>query len=850
MTISEISALPDTKSEVFRSSFTKIRRFIRGEVQLTPQELFTELKKDLILRELLEKNSGTGEGFSIGEHALMVVESFSKEFITNTQVEKILTEADLPPNVFMLFLSLHDIGKGVAVERFGLHNSPERKQEELKQNQVILARYFTEFQAEEYTPILSALLETDVVGTVLKQKNPSEEFMLDIAKDIRKSAVSAQLPIKKFFALQVLFHFVDAASYPYLRVNIFAIDLHNRVELGNHSVPGLLGHSPANSRKLMQMCQHLQVSGDALPLKIKPFYDLIERVEATFQNIRKLEKQRAEYKNSASKEERVASLQYRNIVEALNKQKMELLPFRLARIAKAEGSFPVNYEGKVFRQARDYEKYLLQELADKPHLEQALENLSRLTCLHGSNSVSLAMMSETGYSLISLGELSAMGIAPLSGEQDLGATFHGVNQHGNISAQTVENYQEVKKYAEEISFQGLKPKDFLEYLENPEHSFFMRFFPKLTLFLSKKALEDSDGLVDLIQENKETLRKGLENLRKVYKNFTNDHYFEPLEDLIVYQAVDDDFYNEHKFFFDQGVYTHTFEEYLVDCIKNPFLPLLEESRWEDFSLKLLQFRQWNEDQYTARIAKRLPDMLKAIDYQKDLAMRPLKILEALLDREVELTQTESRAIRNYSPLKYNFSSMQLPSGVLKSLGLAQHVTHQDTLNRIKSLYPYRADIEPWEALLGSAAYEKALGFANVDEKQLQKVRGFIKVEQKSIENRAAKLRHELTRKTPRYVLADQVKELMREPFPVIYASTLIAPTRHSSGTEYILPRAVPLGREGCDVLITDCEESKNKIERMLPNHLNKEINIWTYDKVFVGKEVSFKVISSPRQKIQ
>ena len=75
------------------------------------------LKQEPELKELYSLFAGVGEGYWVEEHTRMVVESFEKEFMERSDIQMILQRGGLSPQEFILFLALHDIGKGRAVEK-------------------------------------------------------------------------------------------------------------------------------------------------------------------------------------------------------------------------------------------------------------------------------------------------------------------------------------------------------------------------------------------------------------------------------------------------------------------------------------------------------------------------------------------------------------------------------------------------------------------------------------------------------------------------------------------------------------------------------------------------------------
>lgn len=200
------------------------------------QELIEMLKEDPMLSVFFALPSGTKEGISIEDHTLNVCGVAEKYLKTD------LAKMALPMSYFQLFLSMHDIGKGVAFNQF-LGRAPWREKT-TEYTLEIAKKVFTAFSLEEkYQDLFLAVLSKDTIGLYLRG-----HLSLQVAtKEIEELAAKAKLSPREFFSFYELYFKADAASYGTLFRNIFSV--HN----------GRLFHSRANGRKISLLLQNLAV---------------------------------------------------------------------------------------------------------------------------------------------------------------------------------------------------------------------------------------------------------------------------------------------------------------------------------------------------------------------------------------------------------------------------------------------------------------------------------------------------------------------------------------------------------------------------------------------------------------
>lgn len=260
MSAAVINLSPVIESQKLESvSASVINSFLHGEKELSAQELITALLQEPKLNDLYKLFAGVGEGYSVEEHTRMVVESFEKEFLPRPEIQEILRRNGLTSQQMMLFLALHDIGKGPAVKKI-IHPTSERKKLELRNTQEIINEFAQQWNLGSEADIFIQLLSDDAIGDFLKKVNPSIADVLDTRLAISRAAGNCRaaghfnMRDSDFLELKIVFHQVDAASYPFLRSRFFQTDSERKIQLGSSEVFWFLNYSVANLSK-MQILQ-------------------------------------------------------------------------------------------------------------------------------------------------------------------------------------------------------------------------------------------------------------------------------------------------------------------------------------------------------------------------------------------------------------------------------------------------------------------------------------------------------------------------------------------------------------------------------------------------------------------
>ncbi len=177
--------------------------------------LLDQLSEDVALKKLLDKGAGVSEGYTVRQH--------TKRVLTTAQKYKETFESDVLKLVewdeFLLFLALHDIGKGNAAEQ-NLPTALAFKVAELRETRAILTEVMSRYSVSpDKIDIFSAMLLYDTIGLYLKGEIGCGEAF----DNILEMARSCRVDPREFFPLFQAFHAVDAASYPGLMQSIFTV---------------------------------------------------------------------------------------------------------------------------------------------------------------------------------------------------------------------------------------------------------------------------------------------------------------------------------------------------------------------------------------------------------------------------------------------------------------------------------------------------------------------------------------------------------------------------------------------------------------------------------------------------
>ncbi len=174
----------------------------------TAQEILAALKENPQVKEYYDLSAGVVEGYTVGEHTQMVLE-LAHKYRTYFQAE---LEGIMDWSDFLLFLALHDIGKGIS-KKFE-RNGVSAKEAELLANRKIATGIAEQlWLSSKLGHLFQAMLLHDSQGDYL-QGNIDADTYLNHLLDM--SAICLHPPAQ-FYKIYHAFHILDAASYPNLK---------------------------------------------------------------------------------------------------------------------------------------------------------------------------------------------------------------------------------------------------------------------------------------------------------------------------------------------------------------------------------------------------------------------------------------------------------------------------------------------------------------------------------------------------------------------------------------------------------------------------------------------------------
>lgn len=181
-----------------------------------PQDYRYVLRMGPSLRFLYGEPSGVGEGYTIGEHTVRVLEIYrdQKDHYNVAQFTGPFSTHSV--DEFMQYtLAFHDIGKSIAF-RGGDKNRETRYSVPLSWTLMKAAG----FSDQESRLAMELIGQHQQIGSYLQGKVQLDEVREGIARASAASGVSEQ----QFFKLLEMIFIADAGSYPYLHDHVFRTD--------------------------------------------------------------------------------------------------------------------------------------------------------------------------------------------------------------------------------------------------------------------------------------------------------------------------------------------------------------------------------------------------------------------------------------------------------------------------------------------------------------------------------------------------------------------------------------------------------------------------------------------------
>jgi hypothetical protein len=166
--------------------------------EYTPQKLLDALQQNETLREYYSLDSGVSQGYSVGEHTLMVLNQFEKYF----GKRKLPGGFDIKH--FRILLAMHDVGKGTAVKNEG--NTANQHMYTL----TVMEPYLRAMGIpKQQADAMRAMISDDPIGLFLKGKIAHDEAFDRAAIMAKKAGMQTG----EFYELLKIYYQSDASSY-------------------------------------------------------------------------------------------------------------------------------------------------------------------------------------------------------------------------------------------------------------------------------------------------------------------------------------------------------------------------------------------------------------------------------------------------------------------------------------------------------------------------------------------------------------------------------------------------------------------------------------------------------------
>jgi hypothetical protein len=480
--------------------------------------LLEDLKKDGDLKTFFEKKAGVAEGYTVEEHTSMVL-AMAEKYKTSYQgaIERLVSWDD-----FLLFLALHDIGKGVAREKQdpAFTNPIAFKEAELDCTiQIMTPVLQKRGVAQKSIRLFTELLRYDAIGVYLQGKACLKEVRDQLLEVACRSGLDPLDALSIFDA----FHAYDSASYP---------SLFSRLYYKDHQ--GTLQRNADLKEKLSQLQEALD-----FPRQGERIFERVQQqiADRSLRSISENDCNRIEaYVHSmnirllASNEEEL--VQRKEMFRSVKRGIRDLL-----RYFTEKKEWPALHSNRSLHFSPSFEdeaiefrhSYLSTYSADKLKRNGIDENQEllpffRLKWLHGANSGVLPSLLEAPC-LVPAGRLVQKGIVPLSGEVDVG--FLGVNRDRLSGTSLLEvgravDYGRAFNASAENELKKLSDED-IRWMASDRFtcdnvdlgSFGAANFSRFSFAIRRLRVLDPKSLEPLVPQ----IKKAIENARKAFEAF-------------------------------------------------------------------------------------------------------------------------------------------------------------------------------------------------------------------------------------------------------------------------------------------------------------------------------------------
>ncbi len=325
------------------------------------------------------------DGLTIKQHALMMIDSFTRDFYPRPETTHIIENTGLTLSQFITFLTLVDIGLKRASHEIP---QPGRLRNIYSHTYIfsVFTRYKQFFKLQDTSTPFSFLFSEGSFNEYIELENPSDKDETAAACMLLIQAQRFGNPPLPFFAIFSLFQQIKWASCPRTRGIYFELDPHATTSLAQVTVPKLIG--------------------------LRPFYQ--ERIQGLNEKLIQI---------TGVFSQETASLTHQELPKKTkteqHRAKMAYMPYRVYYLwKKGFFSFPQLADPSENASKNDLSriKVVLMHAADSSiSVHHTLKALSPITCLYPTTTATLALMRARGnFVLERLGDSLKAEIPPMT----------------------------------------------------------------------------------------------------------------------------------------------------------------------------------------------------------------------------------------------------------------------------------------------------------------------------------------------------------------------------------------------------------------------------------------------------
>jgi hypothetical protein len=463
---------------------SKTRKVLATE-KASPASILHALSQHSFLQECYGKYAQ--EGFSVGQHTQRVLELAQKY---RAYFEKDIAEV-VSWDEFLLFLALHDIGKGIAQENESLAFGTKLsfKEGELETTQQILMKVMEMLEVPPHKiRLFCEMLRYDTQGLYL----PGDIQLEEAFDNILEMANNSQQDPRLFYRVFRAYHILDAASYPslkpYFEFNAEALKYCSFYVEMDEALAKVLQQTEEGRIFFEECVQRVQREEDPSTLH----HDFIVHLPQLLKFLEKMHKEMLAYPKQQETYRQIKrgfrdvflyfakSSRDFDTLQALYVSSLTCVLGRKKPHQSVDYKFDLFFDDasgikglidlrdKLIHFRKDYlcryslskvENFIRKEMVAKgvkDHIDLSRDALSLLniTYLHGTHAAILPILQRTGMHLMPFERLKQEYITPLRE----GSAATGNNQY-RISGTSLDHAMELYSYAAQESFPPIQSKE-------------------------------------------------------------------------------------------------------------------------------------------------------------------------------------------------------------------------------------------------------------------------------------------------------------------------------------------------------------------------------------------------------